>query len=337
MAATKYQVFYRYGNPNSNQLLTNDSDSDYEQVFEMYHEGHKLLMGTPEEQLEASEEKSKLIIDGNNTSNDNYQMLFKFAGTKRINKKVWKDSSIGYVISNDWKLTIDKKLISRAVDGDYSGDYLLVEGDTIENGLIVAKENPLQGKTIYAINENAINGEYFENTDEILNFLQTQTIAKLKEPSFTEVKQSTKAYSADSGYDSVKYYASDNIGIIVGLENYNLIKNNKIAYYFKWSNSIAGYVNGVDNVPEYCYAQAFATHTNVETYEIPAHYEEDSDYPYIIRDTYKRIEQSPWFLLSTHSSLQSALEKAKGVVNAIGLENVKVIKVVPTEQFVRIN
>ena len=42
MAATKYQVLYRYTNPNSNQLLTNDVESDYNRVFEFYHDKHKI-------------------------------------------------------------------------------------------------------------------------------------------------------------------------------------------------------------------------------------------------------------------------------------------------------
>ena len=45
---------------------------------------------------------------------------------------------------------------------------------------------------------------------------------------------------------------------------------------------------------------------------------------------------SPWFVHATYSSLESALERAKLLVDMIGLENVKLIKLVPFDQFVKI-
>ena len=83
MAAVKYQVLYKYTNPNANQFITNDSESDYKQTLELYHQDHKINNKDKEVKLEAENEKSELIIEGNNTSNDNYGMLFKFTGTKQ--------------------------------------------------------------------------------------------------------------------------------------------------------------------------------------------------------------------------------------------------------------
>ena len=59
-------------------------------------------------------------------------------------------------------------------------------------------------------------------------------------------------------------------------------------------------------------------------------------YPYMIIDTYKRVSFSPWFVVHTCGSLESALEKAKMIVNHIGINNVKLIKVVPFDQKIKI-
>lgn len=341
MAATKYQVFYRYANPNSNQLITNDPDNDYSQLFEFYTEDHRLFTGTDEEKLKTEEEMQKFIIDGNNTANDNYKMLFKFTGTKRINKGVWTEKSIGYVIKDSAKASLKEEEISRAVDGDYSGKYLLVEGDTIENGKIVAKANTQELKK--AINANAANGQYFIDESEIKAYLQAQTNFSISNILYTDIVK-IKAPGAPSGQytnTALQYYSIDSVGLCVGEEAYSNTDDNmieEIAYNKLNSWQHGGYVKGwSSSVPSGCYVDAYIDASCVETYEIPAHYETKVGYPYVIRDTYKRIEQSPWFLLSTHASLNSAIEKAKTIVSTLGLENIKIIKVVPTEQFVRVN
>ena len=59
-------------------------------------------------------------------------------------------------------------------------------------------------------------------------------------------------------------------------------------------------------------------------------------FPYMIIDTYERVSFSPWFVVHTCGSLESALEKAKMIVNHIGINNVKVIKIVPFDQKIKI-
>lgn len=59
-------------------------------------------------------------------------------------------------------------------------------------------------------------------------------------------------------------------------------------------------------------------------------------YPYAIIDQYKRVMFSPWFSVHTCGSLNSALEKAKQMVNSIGINNVKIIKVVAIDEFVKV-
>lgn len=75
---------------------------------------------------------------------------------------------------------------------------------------------------------------------------------------------------------------------------------------------------------------------NITRCEIPAHYEPSGKAPYIIKDNYKKIPLSPWILHSVHNSLESGLESARKLVSMIGIDNVKLIKYVPFDQFIEI-
>lgn len=323
MAATKYQVLYRYTNPNSNQFILNDVEKKYDNVFEFYHENHKIVKGTTDEILEANNDKSNLIIEGNNTANGNYNMLFKFTGTKRINKKTWVPKSTGYVIRDKNAI---RDLITRAVDGDYSGDYLLIEGDTIDNGIVVAKKNISSKITVCDDSTKASNGKNF-TTEELQSIIVNSTIYKLASTELEPYKKGSKSTFLNRSGPYWNYTYSNPVytgPVFIDEEPITRSGN-----YIEINACVLNINNACTTVeinPE-----------NIETYEIPAHYEESAEYPYAICDTYERIEQSPWFILSTHSSLTSALEKVKAVVKSVGINNVKLIKVVPTEQFVKIN
>ena len=66
------------------------------------------------------------------------------------------------------------------------------------------------------------------------------------------------------------------------------------------------------------------------------YYDSTFKFPYMIIDTYERVSFSPWFVVHTCGSLESALEKAKMIVNHIGVNNVKLIKIVPFDQKIKI-
>ena len=324
MAATKYQVLYRYTNPNSNQFITNDVESKYNSVLEFYHDEHKIAVGLDDEVLDANNEKSELIINGNNTANDNYNMLFKLAGTKIINKKVWLPESTGYVIRDKEAI---KDLTSRAVDGDYSGDYLLMEGDTIENGVVVAKKNITSNITVIQDESLAANKDYY-TSDEVKTLLEEATIYKLKS------LEDLASYKDGNNY----------VNLTKTWSHGDYIYSNPVYTGPVFIDEKPGKKSGNNATSERCVTnkdnactKVRITPQHIETYTIPAHYEESADYPYVICDTYDRVEQSPWFILSTHGSLTSALEKTKAIVKSVGIENVKLIKVVPTEQFIKIN
>lgn len=325
MAATKYQVLYRYTNPNSNQFITNDTLAKYNKVFEFYHGEHKIVAGTDDEILEATNEKSDLIIQGNNTINDNYNMLFKFTGTKRVNKKVWLPESTGYVIRDKESV---RDLITRAVDGDYSGEYLLVEGDTIENGVVVTRKNLDKDITVIEDVSLAANKDYY-TSDEVKILLEAATIYKLtslEDLTPYKVKNNPTFLSRSWSSDADNWVYSN--PVYIGPVFIDEKPEKKSGNYKTVERAVSNEDNACTKV------RIIPKH--IETYTIPAHYEDVADYPYVIYDTYERIEQSPWFILSTHGSLTSALEKAKAVVKAVGLNNVKLIKIVPTDQFIKI-
>ena len=52
-------------------------------------------------------------------------------------------------------------------------------------------------------------------------------------------------------------------------------------------------------------------------------------YPYVLLDKMERVILSPWFVHSTHGSLNSAMTKAKALANLIGHDNIKIGKIVP--------
>lgn len=58
--------------------------------------------------------------------------------------------------------------------------------------------------------------------------------------------------------------------------------------------------------------------------------------PYLYYDNMKRIKLDPWFLYSTHASLNSAMAKAKELVNILGKDAVKIGKIVPIDQYIEI-
>lgn len=58
--------------------------------------------------------------------------------------------------------------------------------------------------------------------------------------------------------------------------------------------------------------------------------------PYVYYERMKRVKLDPWFLFSTHASLNSAMIKAKELVKILGKDAVKIGKVVPLDQYIEI-
>ena len=64
--------------------------------------------------------------------------------------------------------------------------------------------------------------------------------------------------------------------------------------------------------------------------------DDKKEIPYLYYDNMKRIKLDPWFLYSTHASLNSAMTKAKELVNILGKDAVKIGKVIPLDQYIEI-
>lgn len=69
---------------------------------------------------------------------------------------------------------------------------------------------------------------------------------------------------------------------------------------------------------------------------IPEHYETSNDQPYIIKDSYVKINGDPWFVYTVRDSLNDALEVSKKLAQRFGIENVNLIKLVPLGQDIKI-
>lgn len=65
-------------------------------------------------------------------------------------------------------------------------------------------------------------------------------------------------------------------------------------------------------------------------------YIDSTSYPYLIKDEYIRIPMSPWIIFGIYGSIDMALDRAKVLVDMVGIDNVKVMKVVAFDQFVKI-
>ena len=64
--------------------------------------------------------------------------------------------------------------------------------------------------------------------------------------------------------------------------------------------------------------------------------DDKKEIPYLYYDNMKGIKFDPWFLYSTHASLNSAMTKAKELVNILGKDAVKIGKVIPLDQYIEI-
>lgn len=362
MGATTYQILYRATNFNTGIVISNNPSVHVEHLAELYHDKHKIANGNVKEKKDATDKKSNDIIDGNDANNVKYAQLYQYSGTKRISKWDWIPETTGYVI-RDFDKIRDQITNTNFGDehGDYSGDYLLFEGDTPENGVVVAKQNPMIKENpdnptgIFEIKNNALaaNGTFYKDPDEVKQLLIDSTIAQIdwethpwivslnglvnggadgKSKYFTLEPQIDR-YSTDKR--TVNYY---NLAVFVGgiFSPTPYISSDaydpKKAYdYLPKSTVEMGISSGrfpctkVTLNPDY-----------IKTYKIPGHWEESSETPYAIHDKYEKVAQEPWFPFSTEHSLEKALDKARGLVEKIGLENVKLVKVVPTDQFLKI-
>lgn len=331
MAATKYQVLYRYINEATNTAITNSMDNTYDPVCEFYTDpDHKIFSSNPTVQAEAVNEQQEMISYGNSSANPKTNMLFAYDGTKKIKHKKWIEEATGYVVRDYTR--IKRSLIGN--QGDFSKEFTTLNAATPEDGgLVVCKESVFKKyfpDTIIVVSDNSLadagTGQNKYYTEEKINQLITESTL------FSIATEGYQDHVAPSYHTSIwssgPYYSQGFTAVYTG--PVAIGGSNKVQHSFI-GGSAFGQLNN-NNL----YSKVTVSPSQVETTQIPGHYEDVIDAPYLIKDTYKRIQLSPWFVNYTCGSLEAAISKARTLVDMLGMENVKVIKVVPFDQFIRI-
>lgn len=327
MAATRYQLLYRYINEATNVAITNNMTNDFNKTEEFYTKDHKLESSDITLQGEAEDEKEEMISYGNSTDNPKNDMIFAYDGTKKIRHKKYVAPVEGCYVVRDWQ-SLDRNLIGNA--GDYSKDFITLDRESPEaGGKVVCKNLTINNKyfpsnkVITVVDDNSLadkgttSNPYYSES-KINSLITKATEFELKTNGYADHVTASKTNGFYYGGSYITLYTGP-----VAIEGNNITKYQNTTYYGQINNS---------NL----YGSVTIKSSQIQTIEVPGHYEETTEYPYVIKDTYKRIQMSPWFVHATYSSLEAALERAKILVDMIGLDNVKLIKVVPFDQFVKI-
>ena len=332
MAATKYQVLYRYINEATNTAITNNMVNSYEPVREFYTDpDHKIFSPDLIVQAEATDEQQEMISFGNSSDNPKTNMLFAYDGTKKIKHKKWVNDTTGYIV-RDWQQLRRDNIGNQ---GDFSKEFTTLNAATPEDGGIVVCTADVFKKyftgTITVAVDNSLadagSGQNRYYTENKMNKLVTDsTIFKLNTFGYQDHAAASLSRSVwTEGPSYSKHYITIYTGPIA-------IGGNNMSYHnYPTGDSAYGQTNDT------ClYSKVTITEEQIATTIIPGHYEDALNAPYLIIDTYKRIQLSPWFVNYTCSSLESALTRVRTLVDMIGVENVKLIKIVPFDQFVKV-
>lgn len=332
MAATKYQVLYRYVNEATNTPITNSMDNEYETVREFYTDpDHKIFSTDPVVQATATDEQQQMISYGNSSENPKTNMLFAYDGTKKIKHQKWIVETTGYVV-RDWSQLQRSKIGNQ---GDFTKEFTTINAATPEDGgLVVCTEAVMRKyfpRTITVVSDNSLadagtpSNPYYSEA-KINKLITDSTFFALNTNGYsdhTSASLTRNIWSSGPSYN--KNYTIIFTGpIAIGGNNMSTISYNTGDRGYGQSNA--------NNL----YGSVTVTQSQIETTQIPGHYEDAQDAPYLIIDTYKRIQLSPWFVNCTCGSLESALTKARTLVDMLGIENVKLIKLVPFDQFIKI-
>jgi len=328
MAATKYQVLYRYINESTNTPITNDMSNEYQKVCEFYTDpNHKIFSTDLAVKADAMREQQEMITFGNSSDNPKTNMLFAYNGTQKINHQNWINEQVGYVV-RDWSGIRDRI----GNQGDFTKEFTTLGATTPEDGgVVVCTQSVMEKYCPSLIGVTSDNSEADSGTRENPYY----TRAKMEKM----ITEATMFALNTTGYEE-HVAASNTVRLVINKWGdtqpyYNgpiAIEGNAMTTHLGYgSASVYG-----QPTAQNLYSRVTITRAQLKTTLIPGHYEEATEAPYLIKDTYKRIQLSPWFVNSTYGSLEAALERAKTLVDMIGINNVKLIKLVPFDQFIKI-
>lgn len=329
MAVTKYQLLYRYINEATNIAITNESTEEYVPVREFYTMDHAIFSTDAQTKAAAEDEQQEMIANANDPSNIKTNMLFAFDGTKKVRHKKWTPDETGYVV-RDWSQIARSKIGNR---GDFTKEFTTLNAATPEDGgLVVCKKkvfNKYFPSTITVVSDNSsadagTTSNPFYSESKITNLIINATFFQLQSDSYTD-------YAKESNMTYLKDRWNDNTGNAIYTGPVAIGKNDLTRIANNYSTTKGSYSK------DGLYSSVQILQSQVQTTLIPGHYEDTTEYPYLIIDTYKAIPMSPWFVHATYGSLEAALTKAKTLVDMLGIENIKLIKIVPFDQFIKIS
>ena len=349
MAATKYQLLYRYINEATNIAITNESTEEYVPVREFYTMDHAIFSSDAQTKAAAEDEQQEMIANANDPGNVKTNMLFAFEGTKKIRHQKWVKDETGYVV-RDWRAIPRSRIGNR---GDFTKEFTTLGAETPEDGGIVVCKVEVFNKYFPATIDCGITpdggdlsnsyGKYY-SPSYIKSLIVNSTMFELEDTNDLSIymKPASKSkywagdvsYSQNIGYykDYTNYYPSSSNFSYDGTTE-PLVMPTRTSSHFGPPEIVNGYAAGTTGLS----TGATIRPNQVKTTTIEAHYEDVTEDPYLVIDTYKTIPMSPWFVHATYGSLEAALEKAKTLVEMLGIENIKLIKIVPFDQFIKIS
>ena len=330
MAATKYQLLYRYINEATNIPITNESTEEYVPVREFYTMDHAIFSSDVQTKAAAEDEQQEMIANANDPSNIKTNMLFAFEGTKKVRHKKWIPEAPGYVV-RDWSQILRSKIGNR---GDFTKDFTTLNEATPEDGGIVVCKKEIFDKyfpdTIDVVTNNSLadagSGKNKYYTESKINqLIINSTFFQLNTTGYADHTSQSKTHVFNPPQYTSKPKITKYIGPIA-------IGGNAMTEMTFYKNTVF-----CQNDDSNLYGSVTIQQSQVSTTSIPGHYEDTIEYPYLVIDTYKAIPMSPWFVHATYGSLEAALEKAKTLVDMLGIENIKLIKIVPFDQFIKVS
>ena len=348
MAATKYQLLYRYINEATNIAITNESTEEYVPVREFYTMDHAIFSSDAQTKAAAEDEQQEMIANANDPSNIKTNMLFAFEGTKKVRHQKWVPDETGYVI-RDWRAIPRSRIGNR---GDFTKEFITLGAATPEGGGTVVCKVGVFNKYFPVTIDCGITpdggdlsspcGKYY-SPSYIKSLIINSTMFELEDTNDLSIymKPAAKStywngdvsYTEDGYYKTYTNYYPSSSNFSYDGTTEPLVMPTHTSSHFGQPGISIGYAAGTTGLS----TGATIRPNQVKTTTIEAHYEDTTEDPYLVIDTYKTIPMSPWFVHATYGSLEAALEKAKTLVEMLGIENIKLIKIVPFDQFIKIS
>ena len=375
MAATLYYVMCRYFNNDTNTTLTNDQKNQYDELCEFYCDpGHRIEDLADVEELAKQQEfiaNATMVTNSKYDMLFRYTGTKKILHPHYVLDEIgyvvnhWEDIPRGLIGNRG---DFSKRFTTLEYDKPEEGGIVVCTESTLQkyysNGLEMlwqAPSNRYVQVTYNEILEKLENHLFKLNDYEPGHYINTNKCVRWKYVG-ADIENLDEIYygSQENTIFGAVWIDYPMVGNTIDIENgtieyddkgkgYSL--NHATHYEFRDPNTaitskFKGYLvslaeDSEDEQIEWSEHPRVGTSisikkSNIQTTIIPGHNIDSTDNPYLVKDCYERIMSSPWVINSACTSLDGALEKAKKLIAMLGIENVKVIKNVAIDQFVKI-